>query len=113
MKGGMKIFVRALVIAVAALVLIVLVSDRLVLNSRKLKEDIEKNAPPGASKAQVVGFIRTQRPVAFDDFGSQVKVRLSGRAENLIYRKDVVVTFDFDPSDRLVSYSSQEYLTFF
>jgi hypothetical protein len=109
----MKTVVKCLVVAIAGLVIFVFASDRFVLNSRKLKQGIERNAPSGSSKAQVMGFMKAQRPVALDDLGSQVKVRLSGQSENLIYRKDVVLTFDFDTSGRLVSYSAQEYLTFF
>ena len=46
-----------------------------------------------------------------DDLGLQVKTRLSGLAENMIYRKDVVLIFDSD--GELISYSEKVYLTFF
>jgi hypothetical protein len=37
---------------------------------------------------------------------------MTGRDGNLIYRKDIVLDFEFDPSGRLLSYSKKEYLTF-
>jgi hypothetical protein len=48
-----------------------------------------------------------------DDLGSQVKTRLSGLAENMIYRKDVVLIFDFDSNGQLISDSEKVYLAFF
>jgi hypothetical protein len=39
-------------------------------------------------------------------------VRLSGLAENMIYRKDVILIFEFDSQDRLVSHSAKSYFTF-
>jgi hypothetical protein len=59
-----------------------------------------------------LSFVQARHPVAFDDVGSQVKARLSGLAENMIYRKDVVITFEFSREGKLLSYSTKEYLTF-
>ena len=44
--------------------------------------------------------------------GAQLKARLQGLAENLVYRKDIVITFDFAADGKLLSYSTREYLTF-
>jgi len=51
--------------------------------------------------------------VFWDDLGSRVETRLSGLAENMIYRKDMVLIFDFDSDGKLISYSKKVYLTFF
>jgi hypothetical protein len=84
-----------------------------VISSAKLDAAIKRELPPGSPKAQVINFMQARHPVAYDDLGSQVKARLSGRAENLIYRKDVILTFEFDSDGRLSSYDKKEYLTFF
>ena len=47
----------------------------------------------------------------WDDLGTHVKTRMTGRAGNLIYRKDIFLDFEFDASGRLLSYSKKEYLT--
>jgi hypothetical protein len=52
------------------------------------------------------------KPEFCDDLGTHVKARITGRAGNLIYRKDIVLDFEFDASGRLVSFSKKEYLTF-
>jgi hypothetical protein len=62
--------------------------------------------------ALVVTFIQTRHPVAYDDMGPQLIARLQGLAENMVYRKDIVITFDFSPDGKLLSYSRKEYLTF-
>lgn len=66
-----------------------------VLNSAKLDKAIKTEVPLGTPKAQVITFIETRHPVAYDDMGAQLKARLQGLAENMVYRKDIVITFDF------------------
>ena len=83
-----------------------------VLDSRKLDAAIRAELPPGTPKLDVIQFLLARKPLVWDDEGSHVKARMTGRAGNLIYRKDVVLDFEFDPSGRLLSYSKQEYLTF-
>jgi len=83
-----------------------------VLDSRKLDAAIKKNLPIGTPKADVIEFIRARKPVVWDDLGTHVKTRMTGLAANLIYRKDIVIDFEFDPNGKLVSYSKKEYLTF-
>jgi len=36
---------------------------------------------------------------------------LTGRAGNLIYRKDIVLDFEFDLNGKLLTYSKKVYLT--
>jgi hypothetical protein len=84
-----------------------------VINSGELESAIRKNLPLGSSKAQVIEFVRLRHPVFCDDLGAFVKTRISGLADNMIYGKDIVLTFQFDGNGKLLSYSKQETLTFF
>jgi hypothetical protein len=102
----------AIVIGIALVGLFVL-SHHYGLSSAKLDEQIRKEIPPGSSKAQVVVFIQAKKPVAYDDMGSQIKARLSGLAENMVYCKDIIIMFEFSSEGKLSSYSTKEYLTFF
>ncbi len=90
-----------------------LARHRYVLSSVQLEEAIMREIPPGSSKAQVVDFIQKRRPLFCDDLGSRVETRLSGLAENMIYKKDIILVFQFDAGGKLVSYSKKEFLTFF
>ena len=83
------------------------------INSAELEAAIQKEVPPGSTKAQVIEFIRARHPLFCDDFGTEVKARISGLAGNMIYEKDVVLTFEFGGNGKLVSCSKQETLTFF
>jgi hypothetical protein len=89
------------------------IHHRYVLNSGELEEAITRELPTGASKAAVIEFVQHRRPLFWDYLGSQVKARLSGLAENMVYQKDVVLTFEFNSDGKLKSYSKKEYLTFF
>jgi hypothetical protein len=103
-----------LVLTVAVLIVaLLLVRQRYVLSSVRLDAEIEKDIPPGSSKTQVIHFVQAEHPVAYDDMGLQIKARLSGLAENMIYKKDVILTFDFDSDGRLLSHTRNEYFTFF
>jgi hypothetical protein len=84
-----------------------------VLNSPKLDRAIKTEVPFGTPKSRVVAFIQTRHPVAYDDRGTQPRARLQGVAENLVYRKDIVITFTFSTDGNLLSYSTKESLTFF
>lgn len=109
----MNKLLRLLLISLVLLTIVsMVIRHKYVLSSRELTEAMQRTLPMGASKMQVVGFIEARHPVAYDDTGSTVKARLSGRAENIIYRKDIVVTFEFDAQGRLSSYSTKEYLSF-
>jgi len=88
------------------------VKQHYVLDSEKLESAITHELPLGSSKVQVVDFIQKRHPLVWDDLGSVVKARLSGRAGNIIYRRDVVLIFEFDSAGRLLSYTSKEYLSF-
>jgi hypothetical protein len=103
------ILLLLVVLALAAM----LVGRHYVLSSKDLSEAIQEQLPTGSSKAKVNNFVEARHPVAYEDMGSMVKARLSGRADNIIYRKDIVVSFNFDAQGRLSSYSTKEYLTFF
>jgi hypothetical protein len=89
-----------------------LVRQHFVLDSEKLEYAISNELPPGSSKAQVVDFIKKRHPLFCDDLGSQVTARLSGRAGNMIYGKDVIVIFEFDSTGRLICHSMKVYLSF-
>jgi hypothetical protein len=82
-------------------------------DSDDLAKAMSKELPIGTTKAAVLNFIQKRHPMFCDDLGSQVKTRFSGRAENMIYRKDIVLIFEFDSEGKLTSYSNTEYLTFF
>ena len=53
-----------------------------------------------------------RKPLYWEDQGAHVWARMTGRAGNLIYRKDIVLDFEFDPSRRLLTFSKKVYLTF-
>jgi hypothetical protein len=109
----MSKFLRWGVLAVApAFVLGLLAYNHYVLDSQKLNAAIKTELPPGTPKAQVIQFIQARKPMFCDDLGTHVRARLSGRAGNLIYRKDIVLDFEFDANGRLLSLSKKEYLTF-
>ena len=86
--------------------------SKYVLDSKKLEAAIEMEIPAGTPKAKVLEFIQQRKPLAWDDLGTHIKARISGRAGNLIYRKDIVLDFEFDPNGKLTSYTATEYLTF-
>jgi hypothetical protein len=92
---------------------LILVARYNVLNSTELDAAIKREIPVGSTKTAVAAFIQKRHPVAYDEFDSEVKARLQGRAENLIYRKDIVLTFEFSPEGKLASHSMREDLTFF
>ena len=94
------------------LVLVVAVRTHYVLDSQELDAAIKRELPAGTPKAHVIDFIQARKPLFWDDQGAHVKARITGRAGNLIYRKDIMLDFEFDPSGRLLSYSKKEYLTF-
>jgi hypothetical protein len=109
----MKSWIRWILVGAGAIVAVLfLLGQHYVLNSVELDKAIRTEVPLGTPKAQVVGFIQTRHPVAYDDMGTQVKARLQGLAENMVYRKDVILTFDFSPEGKLLSFSTKEYLTF-
>lgn len=88
------------------------IRQRYVLNSANLDDEIKKEIPSGSSKQDVLNFVRARHPLYCDDNGQEVKARLSGLAENMVYKKDVVLIFDFDAEAKLRSYSMKVYLTF-
>jgi hypothetical protein len=109
----MKSWLRSILIVTGTVVAaLVLLGQHYVLDSTKLDKAIKTEVPLGTPKDRVVTFIQTRHPVAYDDTGTQLKARLQGLAENMVYRKDIVITFEFSPDGQLLSYSSKEYLTF-
>jgi hypothetical protein len=109
-----KKVIRWLVAVTAAAVLILLIiRHHHVLDSAELEAAIQRELPSGCSKAQVISFIRARHPMFYDDLGTEVKARISGLANNMIYDKDIVLVFAFDANGRLLSHSSQETLSFF
>jgi hypothetical protein len=98
-------------IAFVAVVLGLAVRNHYVLDSRKLDAAIKAELPPGTPKIQVIKFIQW-KPQFCDDLGTHVKARIAGPAGHLIFRKDVILDFEFDPSGRMLSYSEKVYLSF-
>src|SRR6266850_1651285 len=100
----MKKLLRWILPTAAVLVVTFLfVSHHYVLGSAKQDAAIKRELPSGSSKSQVVIFVQARHPAAYDDAGSQVKTRLSGLAESMIYHKDVILTFEFDSKGKLSS----------
>ncbi len=101
-------------VLVIALVLVLgsLLYSHYVLDSQELDSAIKTELPPGTLKAQVIQFIQKRKPEFCDDLGTHVKARITGRAGNLIYRKDIILDFEFDANGRLLSFSKKVYLTF-
>jgi hypothetical protein len=100
----------------AALILLAIgvdqfVRHRYVLDGEKLEASIRAELPHGTPKLTVVQFMQVKKPLVYDDLGAHVKARPTGRAENLIFRKDIVLDFEFDTNGKLLSFSKQEYLT--
>jgi hypothetical protein len=109
----MKSWTRWILVGVGAIaVALFLLGQYYVLNSAELNTEIKTEIPLETSKGQVVAFIQRRHPAVYDDMGTQVKARLQGLSENMVYRKDVVLTFDFSPEGKLLSFSTREYLTF-
>lgn len=107
-----KFLLSASLAIILLLVSVFVAHNRYVLDSGKLDAAIKKELPLGTPKTKVIQFIQARKPIYFDDLGPEVKVRMTGRAENLIYRKDIVLDFQFDPAGGLLSYSKKEYLSF-
>jgi len=107
-----KLLVSATVFVVVVAMLVV-VKHQYVLDSDGLAKAISKELPAGTPKAVVVNSIQKRHPMFGDDLGSRVETSLSGVAENMVYRKDMVLIFDFDSDGKLISYSKKVYLTFF
>ncbi|HET9803626.1 MAG TPA: hypothetical protein VFP96_10335 [Candidatus Acidoferrum sp.] len=103
---------RTLLVSGTVLAGLILLGRHYVVNSTELDKAIKQEIPTGSAKPLVVAFIQERHPVAYDDFGGEVRARLQGLAENMVYRKDVVMTFEFSPDGKLRSYSTKEYLTF-
>ena len=97
---------------VVSFTLLVLIRSHYVLDSRNLERAINNELPAGTSKTKVIQFVKKRQPLFWDDLGEHVKARLSGRAGNLIYRKDIVIDFKFDPDGKLLGWSENEYLSF-
>ena len=89
----------------------VFVRHRYVLDGDKLDASIRAELPRGTPKLTVKQFVQARKPLFYDDLGAHIKARLQGRAENLIFRKDIILDFEFDTNDKLLSYSTKVYLT--
>jgi len=108
-----KLLVSATVFVVAAVAALAVVKHQYVLDSEGLEKAISRELPAGTPQAVVVNFIQKRHPMFCDNLGSRVATRLSGLAGNMIYRKDVILIFDFDSDGKLISYSKKVYLSFF
>ena len=105
---------RKWIVQVFAIVLLGwLVHQHFVLSSEELESAINRELPVGSSKAEVLNFINARRPLFHDEKTDEIKARLSGLAENMVYKKDLIVTFSFDAKGKLISHSTRAYVTFF
>lgn len=111
MKKPPLLFTSVVLVVLIALGMVI--RSHYVLDSPKLDHAIKESLPPGTPKDIVVNFIQARKPVAWDDLGTHVKARLTGRAGNLLYRKDIVLDFEFDAKGKLLTVSKSEYLTSF
>lgn len=102
-----------LLAAVIASAVFLLVRHQHVIDSQELESAIKEQLPPGSTKTVVIEFIKNRHPQFYDDYGTEVKARISGLAGNMIYKKDVVLSFEFDADGRLLSHSKKETMTFF
>jgi len=93
-------------------VTLILLGQHFVLSTASLDRAIKKEIPLGTTKARVVTFIQKRHPVVYDDTESQLKARLQELPENTVFRRDIVITFEFSPDGKLLSYSTKVYLTF-
>jgi len=59
----------------------------------------------------VIQFVQEKKPLFYDDLGAHLTTRLTGPAENLIFRRDIILDFEFDANGKLLSFSQKEYLT--
>jgi len=107
-----KSILWALVVGILLVASVFWIDEQLELNPDRLEGAIAKEIPPGTPKSEVLIFVRAHKPVAFDDLGAHVKCRLTGRALNLVYRRDVVITFEFSPDGKLLSHSMTVFQTF-
>jgi hypothetical protein len=98
-------------VGIIVLVLTVVTYNCYVLDSRSLDLAIKKELPTGTPKTQVIQFIQARKPMFLDDEGDHVTARISGRARNLIYRRDMFLYFQFDARGSLQAYSKREFLT--
>jgi hypothetical protein len=93
-------------------VTLVLLGRHFLLSSANLDRAIKTEIPFGTPKARVVTFIQRRHPVTCDDMGAQLKARLQELPENRVLRRDFVITFEFSPDGKLLSYSTKVYLIF-
>jgi len=108
-----RIVIVLIIVVVIATVSLVLIRHGRVINSQELETAINTQLPVGTPKASVIAFIEKQHPLIYDDLGQEIKARISGLAGNMVYTKDVVLSFKFDENGRLVSHSKSETMTFF
>jgi hypothetical protein len=108
----MKSWLRWILIVTGIVVVtLVLLGQHFVFSSANLDRAIKTEIPLGTPKAQVVTFIEKRHPVSYDDIGAQLKARLQELPENTVFRRDFVLTFEFSPDGKLLSYSTKVYLT--
>jgi hypothetical protein len=106
-------WLRWMLIATGIVVVtVLLLVQHFVHSSAYLDRAIKTEIPVGTPKAQVVTFIQKRHPVSYDDTGAQLKARLQELPENTVFRRDFVLTFEFSPDGKLLSYSTKVYLTF-
>jgi hypothetical protein len=82
---------------------------------KELEATIRKELPTGTSRSDVIGFLQRQK-IAYHDSadiayfkGPRTVWGLSSRrSRSRVFVIDTILTFEFDPQDRLVSYSRRE-----
>jgi hypothetical protein len=109
----MKSWLRwTLIVTGIVVVTLVLLGQHFLFSTASLDRTIKTEIPLGTPKARVVTFIQRRHPVAYDDTKAQLKARLQELPENTVLRRDIVITFEFSPDGKLLSYSTKVYLIF-
>lgn len=109
----MKSWLRWILIVTGIVaVTLVLLVQHFLLSTANLDRAIKAEIPLGTPKARVATFIQRRHAVAYDDMGAQLKARLRELPENTVCRRDFVITFEFSPDGKLLSYSTKVYLAF-
>jgi hypothetical protein len=108
----MKTILRHALPVLFVLILVFAARNQYVLDSRKLPTDVIGQLLPGTAKSQVIRFIQRRKPLFWNDEGTHVRARLSRRAGNLIYRKDIILDFEFDANGNLLKCAETEFLSF-
>jgi hypothetical protein len=78
------------------------------LHPQSLEEALDRKLPSGATKSNVIEFVRSMRPIQCNDYGKEVIARWVEETGDLVRSWDIVVVFKFDEEERLTHYCQTE-----